>query len=444
LISLADKGRKPTIFYGWFILLAAFLIGTIGYSMRYSFSIFYPEILDEFGWTRAGTVIAFSISMLVYGISSPVVGTLTDRFGPRKILLIGAFLLVAGLLAMSQINSLWLFYFSFGVVIAVGVNAVGLAVHNVYLPNWFVSKRGFIYGLLVAGVGLGNVLVGVYQNLISGLGWRSAYVVLAVLTGVVILPLVIFVIRRTPQEKGLLPDGGVVMVDEKKPGTRSHVRLDLMVVDRYWAAQEWTLVKALGTLRFWLMFVMHILVSFAFNLVQAHQPIYCQDVGFSAEFAALIFGFAGFTLIIGNLSGFLSDRIGRETVFTIGISGAIVAVCALMMATESQPWLLYLYAIFWGTMFGMVGPTAFSSLADMFSGEHFGAINGFFLLGAGIGGFIGPWLGGYIFDVTHSYNIALVLVILAQGLSGVFIWLAAPRKVRLVPGKVAGTIKRQD
>ena len=438
MTSLADKGRKPTIFYGWFILVAAFLIGTIGYSMRYSFSVFYPEILGEFGWTRAGTVIAFSISMLVYGISSPIVGTLTDKFGPRKILLFGAFLLAAGLLAMSQMNSLWLFYCLFGVVIAAGVNAVGLAVHNAYLPNWFVSKRGFIYGLLVASVGLGNILVGIYQHIISGLGWRLAYVVLAVLVVVVILPLVIFVIRRTPQEKGLLPDGEVVMEDGKGLGTRGHVRVNLMVVDRYWAAQEWTLVKALGTLRFWLMFVMHIFVSFSFNLVQAHQPIYCQDIGFSADFAALIFGFAGFTLIIGNLSGFLSDRMGRETVFTLGLGGAIVAVYALMMATGSQPWLLYIYAIFWGTMFGMVGPTGFSALADLFSGEHFGAINGFFLLGAGIGGFIGPWLGGYIFDVTHSYKIAWILVIIALGLSGVFIWLAAPRKVRLVPGKVVG------
>jgi len=152
-------------------------------------------------------------------------------------------------------------------------------------------------------------------------------------------------------------------------------------------------------------------------------------------FAASIFGFVGITTMIGNLCGFISDRIGREAACTLGTLGAIIGVYALMIVTTSQPWLPYLYVIFFGIFIGILGPTQFSSSADLFAGKHFGAINGFCLLGFGVGGAIGHWLGGYIFDVMNSYTLAFVIVVITLGLSCIFLWLAAPRKVRLVAGK---------
>ena len=105
-----------------------------------------------------------------------------------------------------------------------------------------------------------------------------------------------------------------------------------------------------------------------------------------------------------------------------------------MLATASQPWLLYLYVIL-GIFFGVAPPAGFASLADLFAGKHYGAIFGFCTLGYGIGGAIGPWLGGYIFDVMGSYTLAFVVVIVTMGLACIFLWLAAPRRVRLVAGK---------
>jgi len=142
--------KRPRIYYGWFILAIAFLTATIGYSMRYSFAVFYAEILDEFGWTRAETALAYSLNLLVYGISSPIVGTLVDKLGPKRVLVIGACLMGASLLTVSQMNSIWLFYFLFGAVMAFGVNTLGYATHNAYLPNWFVLRRGLAFGLLSA------------------------------------------------------------------------------------------------------------------------------------------------------------------------------------------------------------------------------------------------------------------------------------------------------
>ncbi len=430
-----SKNKKPKLFHGWFVLVGAFLICSVGYSMRYSFSVFYAEILNDFGWSRAETAAAFSISLLVYGISSPIVGTLTDKFGPRRVLLFGISLLATGLLAMSQMNSIWLFYFLFGIVMAVGVNSLGFAVHNAYLPNWFVMRRGLAFGVVLAGAGGGNVLVSLYQYLISSLGWRVTYMVLAPISLGIVVPLAIFLIRKTPQEMGLLPDGATHDLTGEGASTVREDRSDLLIVDRGWAAIDWTLAKALKTYQFWFTFLTILFFSMSLNLVLAHQPIYSQDIGFSAMFGASIFGLAGVTLIIGQLCGFISDRIGREVTYTLGTSGTIIATFALMLATSSQPWLLYLYAISWGISLGMAGASVFSSLADLFAGKHYGAINGFCLLGFGIGGTIGPWLGGYIFDAMNSYTAAFIIVIVALGLSCILLWLAASRRVRLVAGK---------
>jgi len=209
----------------------------------------------------------------------------------------------------------------------------------------------------------------------------------------------------------------------------------MLIVDKEWAATEWTLARALKTSRFWLMFLSHMCLAIQMNLIMAHQPIYCQDIGFTAAFAATIFGLGGFTLVIGNLCGFISDRIGREVTYTIATIGIIIGIFGLMLATTSQSWLLYLYVIFWGVFLGLAGPAAFSSLADLFSGKHYGAINGFYIFGYGIGGAIGPLIGGYIFDVNKSYNLAFIIVIICAVVSCIFLWLAAPGKVRLVAGK---------
>jgi len=438
MFTYMTRNKKSRIFYGWFVLAGAFLICAIGYSMRYSFSVFYLEFLNEFGWSRANTAVAFSINLLVYGISSPVVGTLTDRFGPKRVLMFGASLLAAGLLAMSQMNNIWLFYFLFGIVMAVGINSLGFSVHNAYLPNWFIRRRGLVFGLLTAAAGAGNILVGLYQLLVQSLGWRLAYVVLAVIVIVTVVPVAIFLIRRTPQEMGLLPDGA----NDRKEGSSAVKKdTDLLIVDREWVTTEWTLAKALITRRFWFIFLSFLCNSFALNLVLAHQPLYLQDIGFSAAFAALIFSLAGFTIMIGGSCGFISDKMGREATYTLGAIAVAMGVVALILASPSRPWLAYLYTMFWGVSSGILSSTLFSSAADLFSGKHFGSINGLCLLGFGIGGVIGPFLGGYIFDVMGSYTLAFWIVIAAHGLACIFIWTAAPRRARLVAGEAPRLVK---
>ena len=429
------KTRKA--FYGWIALTGVALIAfVVGGTFTYSYGVFLPVMIAEFGWSRADTAAAFSVSLMVYGLSSPFVGTLVDRLGPKKVLLSGTLLLTLGLIAMSFMNSIWLMYALYGVVMALGINSLGYAVHNSYIPNWFVTKRGVAFGLLFCGSGGANVLNGLYQRLLAFIPWRTMYLVMAGATVVIIVPVVFFIIRRTPQEMGLVPDGAVENSGDMSSTSKAK-RASALILDKEWAAKDWTLKRALKTPQLWLMFFGQLFVSAALNLGNAHQAIYAQDIGLDPSFAASVLGLVGLSTIAGNFMSGISDRLGREITFTIGTVGTLVSIYALLTSNFESAWLLYVYAIVWGLFFGTGSSSLVSGLADMFAGRHFGAINGFFLLGFGTGGAIGPWLGGYIYDVMGSYRIAFIFMMVSMVIATALFWLAAPRKKRLVSGKAA-------
>ena len=134
-------------------------------------------------------------------------------------------------------------------------------------------------------------------------------------------------------------------------------------------------------------------------------------------------------LLTGQLSGFVSDWIGREKTGTIATSIAVIALWALLSVKDTeQPWLLYVYAVGFGYGIGLFSPTMFASAADIFYDKHYGAVVGFLLAGMGAGGGIGPWLGGYLFDLTGSYRIAFLMCIGCISVACLLLWLAAPRK----------------
>lgn len=432
--KVSSMSKKRSVYYGWYVLAAAFLIASLGYSARYSFSVFYPEILADFGWSRAETAMALSFNLLIYGICSPVVGTLVDRYGAHRILISGAFILAAGLCATSQMKSLWLFYFLFGVIVPMGINALGFAVHNAYLPSLFPKRRGLAFGILNSADSAAYFFVLLYQFLILSLGWQTTYVVVGAGIFAIVISLTLLFMRRLP--RGMTPPTEGSSTRGIAESASSKKEPDLPASDRYSSQQGWTLAKALKTSHLWFFFLTLVCISANLNLVLAHQPIYCQDIGFSAMFAASIFGLLGIPKIIGNLGGFVSDRIGREITFTLGTIGVLLGICALMLATISSPWLLYVYLVMFGVGHGLIAPTFFSSVADMFAGNRFGTINGFVLLGFGVGGALGPWIGGRVFDMMDSYRVAFIIAAVIMVAGCVFLWLAGPRKVKYLVKKV--------
>ncbi len=427
--------RNSPIFYGWIIVATGFVSLAIAYGIRHSFpAAFYPAILDEFGWSRATTASIFSLILLVYGLSALIGGTLVDRFGPRRVLASGALLLALGTALSSQARELWHFYLTFGVLTAFGIGLLGITPLVTVLSHWFVRRRGMALGFLTTGGGVSYVFAAFTQYLILRVNWPAAYLVLAAIVTVVLLPLVALVPRHRPQDMGLLPDDAGAQAGKEGLAQESGGGI---VLDRKWASIDWTLSNAMGTVRFWsLVSCFFLFWGIALSLMTAHQRVFISDIGFSAMFAATIFGIYGVFFGLGQLCGFISDRLGREMTFTLGILVSILGMGVIFLIRDAaHPWLPYLYALTFGWGTGICAPTLVAATADLFQGRNFGSIMGCCTFGFSMGGVISPWLGGWIYDVTGSYTYAFILVLFALMAASALLWMAAPRKVRAVAGR---------
>lgn len=428
-----DDKKRALFFYGWVIVAICFFTVAISYGIRYSFSVFYVSFLEEFGWNRADTALIFSINIIVYGISAPVAGAVVDRLGPRKFMTIGAVLLAMATAACSLGNQIWHFYLLFGVLTAFGICATGYVPNSVLVSRWFVKKRGTALGIYMAGFGLAYVMAIGIEYLIGQMGWRSSFVALGLLA-LGIAPLIAIFQRLDPQDKGLLPDGEV---KEATAEPAEVVTAERLIVDKEWVAQEWDLPKAIRTHRFWFLFASNFFLwGIAVNLILAHQVAFAVDEGYSRAFGALIFSLFGVFYGGGNLLGFISDRLGRETTVSVGLVAAILGVLMLILNQASgTPWFMYAYSLLFGLGIGVTSPAFTASAADLFQGKNFGLINGLIVMAFGIGGFISPWLGGKIFDVLGTYIPAFYLVMASLATSIACIWITGPRQVRLVAGQ---------
>jgi MFS family permease len=172
-------------------------------------------------------------------------------------------------------------------------------------------------------------------------------------------------------------------------------------------------------------------------MVLGHQVKFAEDVGYSSTFAASVFALFGIFVVVGQLCAGLSDWIGREKTVTLAVILALGALAALLSVRDtSQPWLLYLYATCFGYGAGLSAPTIYAGLADIFHGRNFAVLSGLLMTGFGLGGIIGPWLGGFIYDVTGSYTNAFLLAMASFALSGITFWIGAPRKAEKLRAKL--------
>jgi MFS family permease len=423
--------RLP-IFYGWIIVAAAFVTMGIGVNARTAFSLLFPPILGEFGWDRGVVAGVFSFGFFVSACLSPFIGRLVDRRGPRFVVEIGAILLAVGLALAPLSREPWQLYLTLGMLVGAGGNFLGYGVQSQFIPNWFVRRRGLAIGIAFSGVGVGSiVLLPWLQHIITASGWRWACWLLALIVIVVVVPLNLL-LRRRPQEIGLNPDGDAL------PDTPAAGRHASNVVDPAWASTEWTLARALRTAPFWWIALGYSCGLYAWYAVQIHQTKYLTEIGVSATEAAWALGLVSLVGVPGQIIfGHVSDRIGREWAWAIGCAGFVICYLALIaLQAGPAPWLLYAMVLAQGflgyAMTSVLGPI----VAEIYEGPHFGAIFGTLMLAAIGGGAVGPWVTGLIYDVSGSYIGAFWLALMLACLSAGAIFLAAPRKVRRVAGRI--------
>jgi len=422
--------RLP-FFYGWLIVAVVFVSMGIGVNARTAFSLLFPPILDEFGWERGVTAGAFSFGFLVSAVLSPTLGRLMDRVGPRVVMELGVGLMVAGLLLAPLTTQPVHLYLTLGVLVGGGSVCLGYSGQSLFLPNWFVQRRGLATGIAFAGVGVGSItLLPWIQVVIQEAGWRTACWSMGLLALLVLAPINLL-LRKSPEDMGLQPDGGAA------PGPAATPRPS-NVVDADWAAVDWTLGRALRTARFWWIAFGYFCGLYAWYAVQVHQTKYLIEIGFSPTIAAWALGLVSLAGIPGQIAlGHISDRIGREWVWTAGMLGFAVCYVALILLQHTpSPVLLYLMIAAQGALgYGLTSVFA-AIVAEIFQGKHYGSIFGTLMLAAIGGGAVGPWLTGLLYDALGSYTLAFWIGVALSGLSAVAIWRAAPRQVRAVAGQM--------
>jgi MFS family permease len=422
--------KSGKFYYGWVIVGLAMLSMSFWFGVRTTFSVFFVALIDHFHWSRADTAGAQSIAMVVYMIMAPIIGTLVDRLGPRKTILPGIFLTGLGFLLCTQIQSLFQFYLFFGGIVGMGITCLSIAPYTVLLAHWFERRRGTAYGLASIGIGTGTLLfVPFIQYLISFKGWPFAYLVFGLLVFVIPLPLNAFLLRHTPKEMGLFPDGGsskTVEEIELEKGSQTGR------VDSSSPAGEMRFQDILRNPRFWCLLLFPSLVSFGVYFIIVHHVKYLTDLGVGKIWAASLFAGAG-AMSVGSrfFWGWFSDRRGREMAFTLGMICLTLGILSLLLfQTMRMTALLYLFAAFFGSGWGATAPLFMSISADLYKGRNFGWIYGTLEGVLGMGAALGAYVGGVIFDRMGNYFWAFILIIIFNLVSMLLVWLVAPRKFR--------------
>ena len=398
---------KKKIFYGWWIVLATNLICLIGYgTWLYSFGVFFKPMSDEFGWTRAMTAGAYSFRGIQGGITSPIVGWAVDKYGSRGVIVVGAIVSGLSFALMPLVNSLLGFYLIYGFLLSVGMSAM------LYLPAWSVIARWFkrrlslAMALLAVGAGLGGLICApASAYLIAHFGWRTAFVVLGVAIWVVAIPLAL-VVRNSPEEMGLCPDGDAA--PDAAPQRKDSTSRAEPGVPEPLAAVEYTLRQALRSSSFWMLSLAFFFFGMAHSTVTVHTVPALTDAGIPLEKAAFSIGLLTAVSIIGRLSfGYLGDYVTKRYLFMIAYS--LTGMGLLVLMNVKTMGMAYLFIFLFGVGFGGTVPLMPAIRAEYFGVSALGKIQGFMNPVMMFAGAVGPIFAGYVFDTTGSYRISFMV-----------------------------------
>lgn len=376
----------------------------LAYGVWYAYSVFLVALLREFGWSRSVLAGAFSIFTLVSGGAGLALGALADRFGPRRLILIGGVLLAGSLWADSLITRAWHLYVTFGLLTAVGVATAGWTPAVVMVQRQWKARLGLALGIAGSGVGLGIFLVvPLCQALIDGFGWRWAFRALAILCALWILPATYLAIRDTPPSP-------------REPAARGEAGGP--------PAGDHSLGLALASPSFRLIGLAVFLGSICSQTLHVHQAAFLVDHGLPAMTAASVISVVGASSIVGKTGGgWISDYLSRELVYALGMIGMIFGVGVLwLVALAPSAWLALGYAVLFGIGYSVTAFIVPAMMSDRFRGPHFGSIFGVTQVAGALGSALGAWLAGRIFDATGSYAIAFTLAAAAAAVAALSVW----------------------
>ena len=396
-------GRAPRVHYGWVVVAAGFTVLFLTYGTQYAFGLFFTALADEFGWSRASLAGVFSLYAGTYSTLGVISGRLTDRWGPRRVVALGALLLGTGLALSGLVRSLPPLYATYLVA--------GLGMSTAYVPcsstvvRWFTARRGLAVGLTMAGAGVGIFACPpLIALLVARLGWRRAYGVLGIGLGLALGALSVPLVRD-PAVRGLRPYGGAWPEAAAGPS----------------AGERWPVSRVVRHPSFLALAGVYTATWIFVFMPLVHLVPLARDLGLPAVVGAAALSILGVGSLAGRLvMGALSDLIGRRS--TLGLALGLQALSFAGLALVGGTPGFFTVAALYGFAYGAITALMPAIVADFFGPAHAGSLVGLIFTIAGPTASLGPVLGGWVFDVTGTYAwafwAAAALNVLAAGLIG--------------------------
>jgi MFS family permease len=404
------KAHKGKFHYSYVIAASCFGIQAVGIGTYFSYGVLFNPLISEFGWSRASISGASSMAFLLMGLLGIVIGRLNDRIGPRKLMTVTGIFFGLGYLLMYRLETVWQLYLFFGIVFGIGLSSIDVIAMST-IARWFVRKRGVVTGIVKVGTGAGQMTIPFLVSiLIISYGWRYSCVIIGVAV-LIILVSIAQLMRRDPGQMGLSPDR-----DEAGPADRPAL-----------AVEGLSLREALRTRQFWTLCAAYLTVVFCLMIVMVHIVPFAMDIKVSPTKAAGVLSTIGGVSMVGRFfSGLAIDRIGSRRVMIFCFFLLVAGLLWLQLAKEL--WMIYLFAVIYGIAHGGFFTTFSPIVAEFFGIKSHGALFGIAMFSGTFGGAIGPFLAGYIFDVTGGYGLAIWICILMSALGFVLISLLKPVK----------------
>ena len=441
--ALTATRRRRGLFYGWYVVAAAAAINTYGAGVWfYGFPIFFKVLLDEFGWSAAAGAAVISLSRLEGGLEGPIIGWAIDKFGPRRMAVIGAVIAGTGFFLMSavspvSIGPLHLSAFVVFVLLYAGWMSIGYNTgfghaSQAAVNAWFNRKRSRAFAVFSLGAGGSGLTVFALGWVVNDFGWRTAALLSGVGIFVIVIPLSML-LRHKPEQYGYLPDGDEPGVpDDPQPsasraqdGDGTGTGRRAMTAARTWAADyDFSVRQALISLAFWMLVLGTTARAVAMTSVVIHQVNYLTNVrAIPLVQASAALGAMVTISLVGRLGfGVLGDYVEKR--YVLIACALLQALGIYVLANATNMFMVWVFVVIYGIAYGGAIPVFMAIVGDYFGRRNFAAIRGWMQLCHIPATVIGPIYAGWVYDTTDNYQIAFMSFIVALVLGTMFLFIA--------------------